>query len=279
MTNNISSKNSSPNSQSLFMVAIDTLMLAEPQAKIDYTNQHKRNWDNGYLTLQKTARVNRIIEPGRPDKPELVLPRNLPRRRLGTIEGRAALIHAVCHIEFNAINLAWDAIYRFQDMPQEYYNNWLQVAYEEAKHFSLLHDYLIELGYKYGSFPAHNGLWELAVDTDYDVLVRMALVPRIMEARGLDVTPAMIKKFADLGDNRAVSILSIILDEELGHVAFGNKWYRYLCEQRSLDPLVTFENLIAKHIKGQIKPPFNTERRLASGFTQEELSMLENINS
>lgn len=273
MTNNISSD------YSLFTAAFDALMLADPQAKIARTNLNKQNWDNGNLSLEKLTKIHKVVIPGRPDKPELVLPRNLPRRRLGSVEGRAALIHAVCHIEFNAMNLAWDALYRFQDMPREYYSNWLQVAHEEAKHFGLLHDYLTELGYQYGSFPAHNGLWELAVDTDYDVLVRMALVPRIMEARGLDVTPAMIKKFADIGDSRAVDILSVILEEEQGHVAFGNKWFHYLCEQRSLEPLATFKELIAKHIKGQIKPPFNTEYRLACGFTPEELSMLETIES
>ncbi len=265
--------------QSLFNLALCCLEQSDLQIKIDLTNNVYQLWQKKLLFIDKLDAVKQILSPGRPENPVLVQPKHVPRRKLHTIEGKAALIHAICHIEFNAINLAWDAVYRFQDMPIAYYSDWVQIAFEEAKHFCLLNNYLLELGYAYGDFPAHNSLWELAVNTDYDILARMALVPRIMEARGLDVTPGIINKFANIGDNRAVDILNIILQEEQGHVAAGNKWFHYLCMQRKLEPLECFSQLIKKHIKGQIKPPFATEYRLASGFTIKELEMLENITN
>lgn len=265
--------------QSLFNLALICLEESDILSKLSLTNQVYKSWENNILSLDKLDNIKKIISPGRPEKPDLVQPKDVARRSLNTIEGKAALLHAICHIEFNAINLALDAVYRFQDMPKAYYADWIQIAFEEAKHFGLLNDYLKDLGYKYGDFPAHNSLWELAVNTDYDILARMALVPRIMEARGLDVTPGIIKKFKNIGDHRAVDILNIILTEEQGHVAAGNKWFNYLCSERNIEPLECFKQLIKKHVTGQIKPPFATEYRLASGFTKQELEMLENINS
>ncbi|MBP9721876.1 MAG: ferritin-like domain-containing protein [Gammaproteobacteria bacterium] len=258
----------------LFQAALQTILEADPTQKLTLTNQYKYDWELGRLDLKAVSNIQSIIVPGRPNRPLLVQPRQLPRRRLGSLEGRAAFIHAICHIEFNAINLAWDAIYRFQNMPKDYYSNWLTVAFEEAKHFDLLNNYLIELGYNYGHFPAHNGLWELAVLTDYDVLVRMALVPRIMEARGLDVTPLIIEKFKLIKDYKAVEILNVILDEEVGHVAIGNYWYNYLCIERNLNPVETFKQLIIKHASSQVKPPFDYNNRIKSGFTSADLEML-----
>jgi uncharacterized ferritin-like protein (DUF455 family) len=230
------------------------------------------------LDFTKSLNILDIDIPGRPAKPELVLPKFVARRRLSTFEGQAALLHAICHIEFNAINLALDAVYRFQDMPFNYYLDWLKIASEEAKHFNLLREYLIDLGYDYGSFLAHNGLWEMAQKTRSDVLVRMALVPRVMEARGLDVTPGIIDKFKQIKDNRAVEILTLILEEEQGHVACGNKWYNYLCAQRGIDPFEKFKELVKKYAFDNIKPPINNHLRLNSGFTVNEIEFLNNFS-
>lgn len=214
--------------------------------------------------------------PGRPDKPELVLPREIPRRGLNSLEGRATLLHAICHIEFNAINLAWDAVYRFRDMPKQYYLDWLKVAKEEAYHFSLIRDYLAELGFAYGDFPAHNGLWDMAVETSHDVLIRMALVPRVLEARGLDVTPGIMKKFESVNDTRANEILTIIERDEIGHVEIGSYWYHYCCDLQDLEPDETFRQLLKKYLKSGVKKPINHDARLKAGFSQQELDYFEN---
>lgn len=264
--------------ENLFTAALACIECSDLENKISLTNNYKLLWDQHSLDLKPLeSGAKKIQSPGLPDNLTLVQPKNLARRRLGSLQGKAALIHAICHIEFNAINLAWDAIYRFQNMPYDYYNDWIRVAFEEAKHFNLLNTYLKELGFSYGDFPAHNGLWELAVITDYDVIVRMALVPRIMEARGLDVTPTIIEKFQLIHDDKAVAILNIILTEEQGHVAIGNKWFHYLCDNRGVDPIQTFKELINMHASRQIKRPFNTNYRLASGFTQAELDLLESL--
>ena len=216
-----------------------------------------------------------IGEAGRPIKPLLVLPKHLPKRKVTTREGRAALLHSIAHIEFNAINLALDAVYRFPSMPDAYYRDWLDVASEECYHFGLINAYLNELGYTYGDFPGHNGLWSMAIETANDVLVRMALVPRVMEARGLDVTPGIMKKFKEVNDHRALEILTIIERDEIGHVAKGSFWYQHLCQQRSLDPLKTFQSLLLEYGPHHIKRPFAVENRLAAGFTPEDMALLE----
>ena len=197
-------------------------------------------WEAGEIGLDAEAALvaNHNI-PGHPDKPELVSPRAVKRRAMNTPEGRAALIHALVHIEFNAINLALDAVWRFSGMPREYYADWLRVADEEALHFTLLTDHLQELGYAYGDFPAHNGLWDLAVETQHDVLARMALLPRTMEARGLDVTPGLRAKLVQAGDKKVGPIMDIILRDEIGHVAIGNRWYGWLCERSGLEPVAS----------------------------------------
>ncbi len=193
---------------------------------------------------------------------------------MNTVAGRAALIHALAHIEFNAINLALDALWRFPGMPAEFYADWLQVASEEALHFTLLNTHLASLGHAYGDFNAHNSLWEMAEKTCEDVLARMALVPRTLEARGLDATPAVRAKLAQAGDEAAAAILDIILRDEVGHVAIGNRWYAWLCEQQGAEPLSTYREL-ARHYKAPIlKGPFNLEARRAAGFSAEELREL-----
>jgi uncharacterized ferritin-like protein (DUF455 family) len=212
--------------------------------------------------------------PGRPDLPSLVDPRTVAPRAMGTPEGRATLLHAVAHIEFNAINLALDACWRFADMPRTYYADWMRVAAEEALHFTLVSEHLHAQGWRYGDFNAHSGLWDMAELTRHDVLARMALVPRIMEARGLDVTPAMQQRFAQAGDKRAAEILGIILRDEVGHVAIGNHWYHYLCDARGLDSLVTMQALMQTHRSPRVRLPLNMEARLRAGFSTEELRAL-----
>ena len=212
--------------------------------------------------------------PGRPSRPPLVPPREVGKRAMNTVEGRAALIHALAHIEFNAINLALDAVWRFHGMPREYYGDWLQVAAEEALHFSLLSGHLQSLGYAYGDFSAHNSLWEMAEKTRGDLLARMALVPRTLEARGLDATPGVRNKLAHAGDHQAAGILDIILRDEIGHVQIGNRWYRWLCEQRGLEPIATYRELARAYKAPVLKGPFNVDARRQAGFSEDELASL-----
>ena len=212
--------------------------------------------------------------PGRPAKPELVSPLDLPKRSMRTIVGRAALIHALAHIEFNAINLALDAVWRFDDMPKNYYTDWLKVASEEAYHFSLLNAHLQTFGFTYGDFAGHNSLWEMVDRTKDDVLARMALVPRTMEARGLDASPQLRNKFSQVGNIKMAEILDIILHDEIGHVAIGNVWFNWLCEERKLEPIATFANLCKQYSAPKLKPPFNLEARREAGFSEVELALL-----
>jgi uncharacterized ferritin-like protein (DUF455 family) len=204
-----------------------------------------------------------------------VAPSGLPRRSVHTPEGHAALLHAVAHIEFNAINLALDAVWRFSGLPEAFYRQWLQVAAEEALHFTLLTDHLATLGRAYGDFDAHDGLWTMARKTAHDPLARMALVPRTLEARGLDATPPMQDKLRAAGDTAAVEILDIILRDEIGHVAVGNRWFAWLCARDGVEPLATFERLRQDHGAPRLKPPFNLAARRRAGFTPEELLALE----
>jgi uncharacterized ferritin-like protein (DUF455 family) len=216
--------------------------------------------------------------PGCPQKPELRSHLDVPKRSPFTTEGLAALLHAVAHIEFNAINLALDAIWRFDSMPRSYYADWVCVAAEEAHHFSLLRAHLQSMGYDYGDFPAHTGLWDMAEKTKSDVLARMALVPRTLEARGLDATPPMQAKLRKVGTPqalRAVDILDIILRDEIGHVAIGNHWYRYLCTQRGLDPVTHYAVLAKNYSAPRVKGPLNLDARRKAGFEEAELALLE----
>jgi uncharacterized ferritin-like protein (DUF455 family) len=214
---------------------------------------------------------------GRPECPRLVAPRSLPQRGLASAEGRAALVHAVAHIEFNAINLAWDAVARFRGLPREYYADWVAVAVDEARHFGWLSARLQELGFAYGELDAHDGLWDMAVKTADSCLARMALVPRVLEARGLDVTPGMIARLRSVGDDATVAILQNILREEVAHVAAGSRWFVWCCAREGVDPSATFEALVAKHLRGAIRGPFNAQARLAAGFTAAELARLDEL--
>ena len=218
-----------------------------------------------------------LERPGRPVLPKLVPPRDLPQRGLGSVDGRAALLHAVTHIEFNAINLALDAAWRFRAMPEQFVADWISVAVDEARHFSLLSARLEELGHRYGDFDAHDGLWAMAERTAGSVLARMALVPRVLEARGLDVTPGMIKRLRGLGDDRSADILEIILAEEVRHVSIGSRWFAWCCEREQLDPDTTFIELIRGVGKGSIRGPFNLQARREAGFGDEELRLIASL--
>ncbi len=212
--------------------------------------------------------------PGQPGRPHLVPPKQVPQRSLATPAGRAALLHAIAHIEFNAINLALDAAWRFPGLPPDYYRDWLRVAGEEALHFSLLVEHLTDLGTAYGDFDAHDGLWRMTAATAHDPLARMALVPRTLEARGLDATPPLQAKLARAGDARAVAILDVILRDEIGHVAVGNRWYRHLCALQGLDPVAAYPELVARYKAPRLRGPFNFDARSAAGFSAEELDAL-----
>jgi len=261
--------------KSLFAAARTCLAAASSDDKPARTFEAAGSFARGELAFDvEVDGPEPIRMPGRPATPKLVHPRDLPKRGLGSIQGRAAFIHAVAHIEFNAIDLAWDAVYRFRGMPAEYYADWVSVANDEARHFTMLRGRLRELGYDYGDFDAHNGLWEMAEKTAGSGLARMALVPRVLEARGLDVTPGMIVKLRSLGDDATADILDVILREEVGHVAAGSRWYRWHCERAGVEPRARFRELLQEYATGVLHKPFNTEARLQAGFDLEELESL-----
>lgn len=264
-------------STNLFARANDCLMCSDVARKLRWTRRTRRELVNGELVIEDTEPVLPIGEPGRPRKPELVSGRKVPARSLGSSTGRAAFIHALAHIEFNAINLGWDAVYRFRGMPHEYYLDWSKVAAEEALHFTMLREQLLASGFDYGDFPAHNGLWEMAQKTADDPLVRMALVPRVLEARGLDVAPGMIDKLRESGDGPMIRVMETILRDEVGHVEIGSRWFRYLCQQRGLDPDSIYRELFSAYMKDQLRGPLNRKARLKAGFSEQEILYLEGL--
>jgi len=207
--------------------------------------------------------------PARPKHPELKAPRDVPRRTISAgAKGRIALLHALAHIELNAIDLAWDILARFADtgLPRAFCDDWVGVADDEARHFLMLAGRLADLGAAYGDLPAHDGLWQSASGTAHDLLARLAVVPMVLEARGLDVTPAMIGKLRAVSDTQSGAILQVIHDDEIGHVAVGRRWFQHVCAERGLDPATTFQRLVREHFRGQVKPPFNRDSRDRAGF-------------
>ena len=260
----------------LFSLSEQILTTPDVEAKLSLTHRAWQSHLQNELTLETTAQPPLPPESAQfPNKPVLVDPRELPKRKLTSNEGKAALLHSIAHIEFSAIQLAWDHLYRFRDMPQQYYLDWLGVAEEEAQHFELLRGRLREFGMEYGDLPAHAGLWGIATETAYDVLARMALVPRFMEARGLDVTPGMIAKLKNIDDTASVNVLERILHDEVGHVALGSHWFQWICGQRGLNPEQEYFKLIERHMKGQARGPFNLELRRQAGFSEAELILLD----
>jgi uncharacterized ferritin-like protein (DUF455 family) len=255
--------------------ALQLLCMVDPVAKSRGVAALEQAWKAGGIELDAGAILTAAKPiPGRPATPELVPPRMVEHRSMRTAEGQAALVHALAHIEFNAINLGLDALWRFAGMPRDYYTDWLTVAAEEALHFSLLAAHLERRGFRYGQFSAHNSLWEMAEKTGHDILARIALVPRTLEARGLDASPAVRAKLAQAGDHDAAAILDIILRDEIGHVAIGNRWYNRLCAERGLDPIATYAELAARYKAPPLRGPFNLDARRAAGFTEFEIALL-----
>ncbi|MCT9809306.1 ferritin-like domain-containing protein [Acidovorax sp. Be4] len=259
--------------------ALEALCLADPELKARQTlHMYAQQQDFSIDPALILAPAPGTTLPGHPEKPELRPHTEMARRSPATPHGRAVLIHAIAHIEYNAINLALDAIWRFPAMPKAFYRDWLQVAGEEAKHFQLLRAHLRSVGHDYGDFPAHQGQWTMCEKTQDNIIARMALVPRTMEARGLDATPQIQAKLRQVGTDdalAAVEILDVILREEIGHVAIGNHWYRWLCERDGLDPESHFIHLMQQYAAPRMRPPFNTAARRAAGFSETELLWLE----
>ena len=260
----------------LRQTALELLAITDPKTKVERVKKLFDDCHQKLIELDVSADLNAIglDLPGRPQKPELVPPLTVPKRKMDTVEGRLSLLHSLAHIEFNAMNLALDAIWRFADMPKQYYVDWLKVAKEEAYHFSLIADHLQSVGVAYGDFPAHNSLWEMVERTTDAVIARMALVPRTMEARGLDAVPAIRDRFKQIKDYQVVEILEIILRDEVGHVFIGNQWFNFLCAKENLSPIKAYKDLARAYRAPMLRGPFNLEARKQAGFTAEELSLL-----
>ena len=261
--------------KNIFEIAASCLHSADVKEKLRLTHQARFYLEQGELSFNNSCAVADIASVKFPAQPEWLAPRFVPKRKLTAPGGVAAFFHAIAHIEFVAIYLAWDILYRFRGLPDEFYQDWLRIADEEAQHFELLRGRLREFDMDYGDLPAHAGLWGIATETAYDVLARMALVPRFMEARGLDVTPGMIAKLKNLKDTASVKVLERILHDEVGHVALGSYWFQWICGQRGLNPEQEYFKLIERHMKGQARGPFNLELRRLAGFSESELILLD----
>lgn len=251
----------------LSQAAVAVLTTAEARAKAELGRRAAAAWRAGDLT--QVCSIVPPDRPGRPDEPPLLPPRRVKKRKITSEKrGRIALLHALAHIELNAVDLAWDAVARFPGTawPKRYFDDWVRVADEESKHFLLIADRLEELGSRYGALPAHDGLWQAAVETADDPIARQAVVPLVLEARGLDVTPAMIAKLREVGDDPSADILQIIHDDEIGHVAVGKRWFDHLCNERGLEPVPTWQRIVRARFRGGVKPPFNIPAREAAGF-------------
>jgi uncharacterized ferritin-like protein (DUF455 family) len=261
--------------KNIFTLAERVLYQTDIEEKLQITEAAYSASREKTLSLVPHSAVKAISQVSFPRRPELLLPKQMPRRSLHTTEGQAAFFHALAHIEFVAIYLAWDIIYRFRNLPEKFYQDWLQVAAEEVLHFQLLRRHLQQFGIDYGDLPAHRGLWDHAVDTKDDLLARLAIVPRCMEARGLDVTPAMIEKFKNMQDADSVTLLSTILEDEVGHVKIGSYWFKFFCQQQQKDFKQSYRDLLDQYFIGKPKGPFNREMRIIAGFAPDEIDWLE----
>ncbi len=242
----------------------------ETRQKVILAREATDLWRSGRLDLVRASRPAAMPDrPGRPEKPELLAPREMPKRSSHGERGRFALLHALAHIELNAVDLTWDLLGRFATvaMPTAFFDDWVKVGSDEARHFTLLERRLADLGGSYGDLPAHDGLWQAAQDTGHSLIARMAIVPLVLEARGLDVTPSMAEKAEKAGDSETAAILSTIYNDEKRHVAFGAKWFRFLCAREGKPPEPEFHRLVRKYFRGQLKPPFNDKARSEAGVT------------
>lgn len=254
---------------SLSSEILRALNATDVEDKVQLTFKCYQNWNDGKLAFSFDHIAPR--RPGRPEKPELMLPKDMPRRRNAKARAaRIAMLHAIAHIELNAIDLALDIVLRFgEDMPRDFTDDWLSVASDEARHFEILNERLSLFDSHYGALPAHDGLWQSAESTSHDLLARLAVVPMVLEARGLDVTPALIKKFKAADDYKSVEALEIIYKEEIDHVRAGHKWFNYICQQKNINPEETYQNLVKKYFAGSLKPPFNTDARNRAGLSEQ----------
>ncbi|WP_420409638.1 ferritin-like domain-containing protein [Hoeflea sp.] len=249
--------------------AARAIRAADLDVKTALTQETARRWHGRRISLRSPLDTLAPDRPGRPARPELVPPTKVTRRSLHSQRGRVALLHAIAHIELNAVDLALDIVARFAaaPMPQSFFDGWMKVAFEEAKHFNLVRDRLRDLGADYGDMPAHDGLWQAAHDTRNDLAARLAVVPLILEARGLDVTPSLRAKMREAGDEKSAAVLDIIYEDEKKHVAIGAKWFRFLCAREGKDAASSFEKLVRANFRGGLKPPFNDLARAAAGLT------------
>jgi len=269
--------------RNLYEQAKDCFLTADPDEKLALSldivaawDANLLEWQDGDSVLQKPLQLD---QPGRLDKPLLVETNKVKNRGFKSVQQRASLIHALAHIELTAVNLSWDSIYRYRHLPKEYYDDWVQTAKEESQHFYLLRQSLRDMGYDYGDFPAHNELWQMAVNTADDLMARMAIVHRVLEARALDVVPFSVEKFRAIGDRKTADSLVIIANDEIGHVNAGSRWYRYRCEQEQVDPDKMFFTLINKYLRSSPRGPFNREARIKAGFSLAEMQELERLDA
>lgn len=261
--------------------AISAISAADLDGKVALTRETYRLWNARILSLRSPLDPQPPPRPGRPEKPELISPGKMKKRSLHTQSGRIALLHAICHIELNAVDLALDIVARFADqpVPRSFFDGWMQVAFEEAKHFDMVRERLRQLGADYGDLPAHDGLWEAAHSTRNDLTARLAVVPLILEARGLDVTPSMRDNLRELGDEASAAIFDVIYEDEKGHVAVGAKWFRFLCARESKDPAAAFQALVRANFRGGLKAPFNDLARAEAGLTPGFYRALSSISN
>lgn len=252
-------------------MAVEILTTADGRAKTALAHKHAATWRAARTGAHSEIEIGRAdppLQPARPELPRLLDPRDVPRRRPGSVQGRIAILHAVAHIELNAVDLHWDIIARFSDVgfPLGFFDDWVKSGDEEAKHFNLICDCLEAMGSHYGALEAHAGMWRAAEDTADDILGRLAVVPMVLEARGLDVTPGMIEVFKKAGEDQTIAALETIYAEEVGHVAYGSKWFHWLCGRDGLDPKPVFHDLVRRYFHSQLKPPFNEEKRAEAGI-------------
>lgn len=261
--------------KNLFQLAKRCLQLPDPQEKIALGQEIAAAWQAGQLAWREHPGAIVINQPGRPSRPTIVPPAKLAKRGFGSDKQLGAFFHALAHIELTAVNLSWDSICRYPDMPKAYYQDWIQTALEEGEHFSGLQQQMLILGYQYGDFPAHGELWDMAVKTGHNLMHRMAIVHRVLEARALDVVPFAVNKLAAIGKTDASRLLTRIANDEVGHVSAGTRWYRFLCERQQLDPDQTFFVLIQQYLSSWPRGPFNLSARKQSGFSENELAILQ----
>ncbi len=264
--------------KNLYQEAKNCFLTVDPDEKLELSLQIAGAWEAGSLEWKDGESPLQLDTPGRQDKPVLVKPAKVKNRGFKSIQQRAALIHALTHIELTAVNLAWDSVYRYRHLPEEYYADWVKTAKEETQHFFLLRNSLRDMGYDYGDLPAHDELWQMAVTTADDLMARMAIVHRVLEARALDVVPFSVGKFRDIGDKKTADSLIIIANDEIGHVNAGSRWFRYRCEQEKTDPDKMFFTLMEKYLKSTPKGPFNTDARLKAGFSPAEMQELQRLD-